>query len=69
MMQRTEEAGSCAPGAIDAHAQTRDERRGGRVEVGLPRVAENANRQRMTEIGLYLPPPAKSCLPTDAGED
>jgi len=35
------------PGAIDAHARTRDERRGGRVEVGLPRVAEDANRQRM----------------------
>ena len=34
------------PGAIDAHARTRDERRGGRVEVGLPRVAEDANRQK-----------------------
>jgi hypothetical protein len=38
---------------------------GGRVEVGLPRVAENANRQRMVDRAIYLPPATRQHVPAN----
>mmetsp|Transcript_3257 Transcript_3257/g.6027 ORF Transcript_3257/g.6027 Transcript_3257/m.6027 type:complete len:104 (-) Transcript_3257:75-386(-) len=69
-MQRTEEAGSGAPGAIDAHARTRDKHRGGGVEVGRPRVADERQPTADGEErpSTYHQRKTNSCLPTNSGE-
>mmetsp|Transcript_19641 Transcript_19641/g.29805 ORF Transcript_19641/g.29805 Transcript_19641/m.29805 type:complete len:104 (+) Transcript_19641:1138-1449(+) len=65
-MSHTEEAGSGDPQSHwrpqQRHGTIVEE---GRVEVGLSRVVENANRQRMMELTIYLPPAAKSNVPAN----